>query len=105
MRSEATAEASLARRRERRKLGIAMAEMIKMTDTTISSSIREKPLCFRMSPPEASIRDTRPGDATPRKSPSGGQALRSGLEPELAPHRSEERRVGKECRSRWSPYH
>src|SRR3989454_5757499 len=22
-----------------------------------------------------------------------------------APHRSEERRVGKECRSRWSPYH
>src|SRR3712207_9576137 len=24
---------------------------------------------------------------------------------EPAPHRSEERRVGKECRSRWSPYH
>ena len=24
---------------------------------------------------------------------------------ELAPDRSEERRVGKECRSRWSPYH
>jgi len=23
----------------------------------------------------------------------------------IAPHRSEERRVGKECRSRWSPYH
>ena len=23
----------------------------------------------------------------------------------LAPKRSEERRVGKECRSRWSPYH
>src|SRR2546427_10277497 len=23
----------------------------------------------------------------------------------LATHRSEERRVGKECRSRWSPYH
>src|SRR5260370_40496013 len=23
----------------------------------------------------------------------------------LFPHRSEERRVGKECRSRWSPYH
>ena len=23
----------------------------------------------------------------------------------LALHRSEERRVGKECRSRWSPYH
>ena len=24
---------------------------------------------------------------------------------EIAEHRSEERRVGKECRSRWSPYH
>ena len=24
---------------------------------------------------------------------------------ELKPSRSEERRVGKECRSRWSPYH
>ena len=23
----------------------------------------------------------------------------------LQSHRSEERRVGKECRSRWSPYH
>ena len=23
----------------------------------------------------------------------------------IAPNRSEERRVGKECRSRWSPYH
>ena len=24
---------------------------------------------------------------------------------EMGPFRSEERRVGKECRSRWSPYH
>ena len=24
---------------------------------------------------------------------------------DLREHRSEERRVGKECRSRWSPYH
>src|SRR2546426_6872486 len=30
--------------------------------------------------------------------------LRS-LAPEGRPERSEERRVGKECRSRWSPYH
>ena len=27
------------------------------------------------------------------------------LDPEIAKSRSEERRVGKECRSRWSPYH
>ena len=26
-------------------------------------------------------------------------------EPPIKPLRSEERRVGKECRSRWSPYH
>ena len=28
-----------------------------------------------------------------------------GVETVLSPVRSEERRVGKECRSRWSPYH
>src|SRR3712207_1398605 len=28
-----------------------------------------------------------------------------GHPPDLHPFRSEERRVGKECRSRWSPYH
>ena len=27
------------------------------------------------------------------------------FETQLNKHRSEERRVGKECRSRWSPYH
>src|SRR2546430_980357 len=32
------------------------------------------------------------------------QAMMSGTEPD-AQQRSEERRVGKECRSRWSPYH
>ena len=29
----------------------------------------------------------------------------AGAEPERILPRSEERRVGKECRSRWSPYH
>ena len=29
----------------------------------------------------------------------------TGYSPDLASLRSEERRVGKECRSRWSPYH
>ena len=33
----------------------------------------------------------------------GGKDANNGLL--LAAHRSEERRVGKECRSRWSPYH
>src|SRR3712207_9455420 len=29
----------------------------------------------------------------------------TGVDPARFPNRSEERRVGKECRSRWSPYH
>src|SRR2546427_5541566 len=46
---------------------------------------------------------------TPPPSPSGSWAPavpppRSN-NPNSPPHRSEERRVGKECRSRWSPYH
>src|SRR2546422_7257586 len=37
---------------------------------------------------------------------SGGEPLlRADLEQLVAAARSEERRVGKECRSRWSPYH
>ena len=40
----------------------------------------------------------------------GGKGLASHLlyelnPPGVGPLRSEERRVGKECRSRWSPYH
>ena len=38
-----------------------------------------------------------------RTSHSGRKALM--LTREEDPSRSEERRVGKECRSRWSPYH
>src|SRR5690348_2375234 len=33
------------------------------------------------------------------------EAVVAGSEPLLVVGRSEERRVGKECRSRWSPYH
>src|SRR5271167_231811 len=44
--SEAAADESLAAIRARIRLGIAMAAMIRMIATTISSSISEKPLCF-----------------------------------------------------------
>ena len=37
--------------------------------------------------------------------PADFSAVREALEKENYPMRSEERRVGKECRSRWSPYH
>jgi hypothetical protein len=43
---EATADDSLAAMRARSKCGIAMAAMIRMMATTISSSISEKPLLF-----------------------------------------------------------
>ena len=48
VRTEPTAEDSLAAMRERIKFGIAMAAMIRMIATTISNSISEKPFCFFM---------------------------------------------------------
>ena len=36
---------------------------------------------------------------------NGGGVRQSGRDVRELPYRSEERRVGKECRSRWSPYH
>src|SRR5580693_8340976 len=48
--SEAAADESLAAIRARIRLGMAMAAMIRMMATTISSSISEKPFCcFRIS--------------------------------------------------------
>src|SRR3712207_6985995 len=52
---------------------------------------------------------TRPGRRLPAEVPSAsrpewGPASGAGR-PALRSARSEERRVGKECRSRWSPYH
>src|SRR4029077_7204895 len=49
VRMDATADDSLAAMRARSKFGIAMAAMIRMIATTISSSISEKPFCFRIS--------------------------------------------------------
>src|SRR5258707_222599 len=54
VRNEATAEVSFAAMRERRRLGIAIAATTRMMATTISSSMREKPLCRAlMVPPRA----------------------------------------------------
>src|SRR5438105_8436768 len=40
-----------------------------------------------------------------RRSKGSAGAARSSASPRTIIERSEERRVGKECRSRWSPYH
>src|SRR5258708_1169093 len=46
VRTEATAEASLAAILDRIKLGIAIAAMIKIIATTMSNSMSEKPFCL-----------------------------------------------------------
>jgi hypothetical protein len=46
VRSELTADASLAAIRARSKFGIAIAAIIKMIATTIKSSMSEKPFCL-----------------------------------------------------------
>src|SRR3989454_11224495 len=46
-------------------------------------------------------RDALGSTASPAELTAGAAALRAGA----SQARSEERRVGKECRSRWSPYH
>src|SRR5438046_3001674 len=48
VRTELTADDSLAAIRARSRFGIAMAAMIRMIATTISNSISEKPFCFRI---------------------------------------------------------
>jgi hypothetical protein len=48
VRTEVAAEASLADILACTKLGMAMAAMIRIIATTISSSIRENPFCFRI---------------------------------------------------------
>src|SRR3712207_7429518 len=60
---------------------------------------RPRPCSSETVPP---VLDLRPRGAAGPLLP--GQAAPPPLEPS-SPSRSEERRVGKECRSRWSPYH
>src|SRR5216684_3056081 len=78
VRSEATAEASLAAMRDLKRFGIAIAAMIKIMATTISNSISEKPFCFFMPSPRMSSASKRlqckllakPNDRELKKGPS-----------------------------------
>src|ERR1700693_2577173 len=49
VRSELTADDSLAAMRARSRFGMAIAAIIRIIATTISNSISEKPFCFRIS--------------------------------------------------------
>src|SRR4051812_31774015 len=55
VRSEPTAELSLADLRALSRLGIAIAAMIRMIATTMSNSMSEKPFCFVMRPPPREV--------------------------------------------------
>ena len=46
-----------------------------------------------------------PGTSQVEIDPETGVLKRDGAAAKINPYRSEERRVGKECRSRWSPDH
>ena len=64
----------------------------------ISGAVTVKP---KKSPPKKTKKTTT---KTPEKKKRGAPSQYANkVKPYLA--RSEERRVGKECRSRWSPYH
>src|SRR3712207_9164007 len=53
------------------------------------------------------LKNTHPGELLPavRAAAAGDAIVAPTATRRLLEHRSEERRVGKECRSRWSPYH
>src|SRR5256886_12253495 len=59
-------------------------------------TLRAKGCCG--TPPRSCLAERRRLEAPDRRVHEGGAGG-------LVPARSEERRVGKECRSRWSPYH
>src|SRR5256885_7135310 len=71
------------------------------------------PICERAGRPRVQLavlraRDEDRGDAGNQEDPTHGdeEAARPVVDRgRAADKRSEERRVGKECRSRWSPYH
>src|SRR6266446_6043474 len=75
----------------------------------VTIMVSKRPLCERRfaasccrPTPRESIATS---EATPTATPSVVRVLRRMDSRRLRRARSEERRVGKECRSRWSPYH
>ena len=69
--------------------------------TGISASDRAITILTAIDPKTKPQDLARPGHIFPLRARKGGVLVRAGQ----TEARSEERRVGKECRSRWSPYH
>ena len=75
---------------KRGKIFTSIIVMLFMIMNTVCGDL----LAFAMCPPAGSISGKTPVYKSVRNSGRGNRH-----------RRSEERRVGKECRSRWSPYH
>ena len=77
-----------------------------MQGTRVWSLVQEDPTCHRGSKPvrhnywACALEPVSHNYWSPRTTTTEPMCLNY-----WSPHRSEERRVGKECRSRWSPYH
>ena len=74
---------------------------LKLPESYLFSDIKKKVEAFKHLHPDANIISLGIGDVTRPIAPVVIEALHAAVD-EM---RSEERRVGKECRSRWSPYH
>ena len=76
---------------------------LKLPGSYLFSTIAKKVAAYTEANPDAKIIRLGIGDVTQPIAPAIIEKLHGAVD-EMG-HRSEERRVGKECRSRWSPYH
>ena len=76
---------------------------LKLPGSYLFSTIGKKVAAYQQANPDKEIIRLGIGDVTQPLAPAVIDALHKSVD-EMG-HRSEERRVGKECRSRWSPYH
>src|SRR5256886_8477060 len=71
-------------------------------------SLSAGPRIFAVAAPDTNARiaaHRRGARTRARRQSAAGAIDPRAAPPSIGPQRSEERRVGKECRSRWSPYH
>src|SRR2546422_10901297 len=87
----------------RKSLLIWLPDTVRPTAPIAAWALVSAPVPMTTLESALAARLTTPPVALPGMSPTDRAA--SASPPEIDSERSEERRVGKECRSRWSPYH
>ena len=82
---------------------------LKLPGSYLFSTVAKKAAAFTAANPDKKVIKLSIGDVTQPLAPAIIDALHKSVDEmahaETFRGRSEERRVGKECRSRWSPYH